>query len=264
MSAPILVTGGTGTLGTHVVRRLRDVGHDVRVLSRSDREAADGVTYVVGDLMTGEGVERAVDGVETIVHCAGTMKGDGEKAQTLVRAAAAAGARHVVYISVVGADRMPIVSGVDRAMFEYFESKLAGERAVAESGIAWTTLRAAQFHDLVLMMVQGMSKLPIVPVPTVRVQPVDSDEVAARLVEVALGAPAGLVDDFAGPEIYTLKHLVRSYLAAAGKHRPTVSVRLPGKAARAYREGANLSPDHAVGKRTWEDFLRERVPAQSA
>src|SRR4051794_39583024 len=109
MSAPILVTGGTGTLGTLVVQRLRDVGQEVRVLSRSEREVADGVTFVVGDLMTGEGVEAAVDGVDTILHLAGTMHGDGEKAETLVRAAAVAGVRHIVYVSVVGADRMPIV-----------------------------------------------------------------------------------------------------------------------------------------------------------
>jgi uncharacterized protein YbjT (DUF2867 family) len=261
MSAPILVTGGTGTLGTLVVHRLRDVGHEVRVLSRSERAAADGVTFVVGDLMTGEGVETAVEGIETILHLAGTMHGDGEKAETLVRAAAAAGVKHVVYVSVVGADRMPIVSRVDRTMFGYFESKRAGERAIAESGIAWTTLRATQFHELVLVMVGGMSKLPVVPVPSVRVQPVAADEVAARLVELALSAPAGLVDDIAGPEVFTLKELVRSYLGGVGKHRLTVPVRLPGKAARAYRAGANLSPGHAVGKRTWEDLLRERISA---
>jgi uncharacterized protein YbjT (DUF2867 family) len=264
MTAPILVTGGTGTLGSLVVRRLRDVGHDVRVLSRSDpatSDRADGVSVAVGDLRTGEGVDAAVAGVNTILHLAGTMHGDGEKAETLVRAAAAAGAKHVVYVSVVGADRIPIVSRVDRAMFGYFESKLAGERAVAESGIPWTTLRATQFHDLVLMTVVGMSKLPVVPVPSVRVQPVDADEVAARLVELALGAPAGLVDDIAGPDVYPLRQLVRSYLAAVGKHRLTVSIRLPGRAARAYRAGANLSPNHAVGKRTWQEFLRACIPA---
>jgi uncharacterized protein YbjT (DUF2867 family) len=264
MSAPILVTGGTGTLGTLVVQRLRDLGHEVRVLSRSEHEAADradGVTFVVGDLMTGDGVDAAVDGVDTVLHLAGTMHGDGEKAERLVRAAGASGVKHVVYVSVVGADRMPIVSRVDRAMFGYFDSKLAGERAIAESGIAWTILRATQFHELVVMMVGGMSKLPVVPVPSVRVQPVAADEVAARLVELALSAPAGLVDDIAGPDVYTLKQLVRSYLGAVGRHRLTAPIRLPGKAARAYREGANLSPDHAVGKRTWPDFLREHVSA---
>ena len=64
----ILVTGGTGTLGRHVVPQLRDAGCDVRVLSRRSRAAAEGIEYVTGDLTTGEGIEAAVEGVEIIVH----------------------------------------------------------------------------------------------------------------------------------------------------------------------------------------------------
>ncbi len=76
MSSPILVTGGTGTLGRLVVPRLREAGGTVRVLSRSSREDADGVEFVPGDLTTGEGIEAAVKGAEIIVHCAGSSKGD--------------------------------------------------------------------------------------------------------------------------------------------------------------------------------------------
>jgi hypothetical protein len=79
-TSPILVTGGTGTLGQHVVRRLRGAGQDVRVLSRRDRETGDGIEFFTGDLDTGEGVEPAVEGVETIVHLAGGAKGDEDKA----------------------------------------------------------------------------------------------------------------------------------------------------------------------------------------
>ena len=107
MSSTILVTGGTGTLGRHVVPRLRDAGRRVRVLSRSTHEAADGIEYVTGDLATGEGIESAVDGAAIIVHCAGSAKGDEDKARSLVRAASRAGAPHLVFISVVGADRIP-------------------------------------------------------------------------------------------------------------------------------------------------------------
>jgi uncharacterized protein YbjT (DUF2867 family) len=262
-SAPILVTGGTGTLGSLVVARLRDAGRRVRVLTRSDREDGDGVEYVAGDLETDEGIDAAVNGVEVIVHCAGSNKGDGEKAESLVRAASQAGVRHRVYISVVGADRIPVTSGIDRAMFGYFASKLAAERIVAESGIPWTTLRATQFHDLMLMTARGMAKLPVIPVPSFRFQPVDSDEVAKALVEIALGPPLGLVPDLAGPRVYAMADLVRGYLKARGKHRLLVPIRPPGKAARAYREGANLAPDRAVGRRTWEEFLAERVAASA-
>jgi uncharacterized protein YbjT (DUF2867 family) len=260
--ARILVTGGTGTLGRQVVPLLLEAGCDVRVLSRRAREAADGIEYVQGDLLKDEGVAAAVDSAGTIVHCAGSSKGDDDATRNLVRAAARAGKPHLVYISVVGADRIPVVSSVDRAMFGYFAAKLAAERIVADSGLPWTTLRAAQFHDLVLTVAQTMTKLPVIPVPRgARFQPVDSGEVAARLVELALGTPAGLVPDMAGPRVYPVADLLRSYLRAAGKHRLMVPVGLPGKAARAVRGGANLAPEQAVGRRTWEDFLAERVPS---
>ena len=257
---PILVTGGTGTFGRRFVPLLQEAGGTIRVLSRSSREAENGIEFVTGDLDTGEGVEPAMEGVETIVHLAGAAKGDGEKALSLVRAAARAGARHLVYISVVGADRVPVASGVDRAMFGYFESKLAAERVVAESGVPYTTLRATQFHDLLLKTVRGMAKLPVIPVPSgFQVQPVDTGEVAARLVELTLGAPAGLVPDIAGPRTYRMAEAVRGYLAVRHQHRALVPLRLPGKGARAFRAGANLAPDRAVGRRTWEEFLAAEV-----
>jgi uncharacterized protein YbjT (DUF2867 family) len=257
----ILVTGGTGTLGRLVVQRLRDEGCKLRVLSRQNREAGEGIEFVKGDLATGEGIEAALEGAEIIVHCAGSSKGDETKARNLVRAAVqAAEVRHLVYISVVGADRIPVVSGVDRAMFGYFASKLATERLIADSGLPWTTLRATQFHDLILMMAEQMAKLPVMPLPAgVRFQPVDAGEVASKLVELALGKPAGLVPDLAGPKVYSLAELVRGYLRASHRHRLIIPVWLPGKAARAYRAGANLAPDRAVGRRTWEEFLAERV-----
>jgi uncharacterized protein YbjT (DUF2867 family) len=257
---PVLVTGGTGTLGRLVVPRLRDAGCTVRVLSRSSREAQDGVEFVTGDLDRGQGIDAAVDGARIIVHCAGATTGDEDKAASLVRAAARAGARHLVYISVVGADRVPVSSRVDRAMFGYFASKLAAEHVVAGSGVPWTTLRATQFHDLMFMTVRGMAKLPVIPVPSgFRFQPVDAGEVAARLVELALGTPAGLVPDIAGPRVYEMRELIRGYVRARRQHRTLVAVRPPGKGARAFREGANLAPERAVGRRTWEEFLSARV-----
>jgi uncharacterized protein YbjT (DUF2867 family) len=260
MTSRILVTGGTGTLGRHIVPRLRDAGCDVRVLSRRTHEASDGIEYVSGDLLKDEGIQAAVDGAGIIVHCAGSSKGDDDATRNLVRAASRAGAQHLVYISVIGADRIPVVSSIDRTMFGYFASKLAAERIVADSGLPWTTLRAAQFHDLQLKVAQQMTKLPVIPVPAgFRFQPVDAGEVAARLVELTLGTPAGLVPDIAGPRVYGVADLLRGYLRARRKHRLMVPVRLPGKAARAFRAGANLAPERAVGHRTWEDFLAERV-----
>jgi uncharacterized protein YbjT (DUF2867 family) len=248
MTSSILLTGGTGTLGRLVGPLLRDAGCEVRVLSRRVDESGGVVT---GDLLKNEGIEAAVDGAETILHLAGGPKGDDEATRNLVRAASRAGVRHLVCISVIGADRVP--SG-------YFRSKLGAERAVADSGLPWTTLRAAQFHGLVLTMLAKMMKLPVIPVPGIGLQPVDAGEVAARLAELTLGPPAGLVPDLAGPEVYRMADLTRCYLRALGKRRPMVPVRIPGKIGRAYRAGENLSLDGAtVGKVTWEDYLAERL-----
>ena len=259
---PILVTGGTGTLGRPVVARLRAAGHPVRVLSRHAGQPDRDLEYVTVDLATGEGIDAAVAGTEIVVHAAGSSKGDEVKTRHLVDAAVRARVRHLVYISVVGADRVPIESGADRAMFGYFGAKLASEKIIAESGLPWTTLRAAQFHDLILTTARAMAKSPLIPVPAgTRFQPVDTDEVADELVRLTLGTPAGLVPDLAGPTIYELADLVRGYLRATGKHRLLVPVRFPGKAARAVRQGANLAPDRAVGRRTWEDFLAKKISA---
>lgn len=151
-------------------------------------------------------------------------------------------------------------SGIDRKTFGYYAEKGAAERVVAESGIPWTTMRATQFHDLVLMTARQMTKLPLVPVPAgVSFQPVDAGEVAARLAELALGEPQGLVSNFGGPAVHDMRDLIKSYLAARGKRRPVVPVPLPGKAARAIRAGANLAPADAVGRLTWEQFLATHV-----
>lgn len=262
----ILVTGGTGGLGRRVVPRLRQAGRKVRVLSRRAHDSKPGIDYVVGDLAKDEGVDRAVDGAEIVLHCAGSGKiaEDTAQSRNLVRAAQRARVLHLVNISVVGADRIPVVSGVDRAMFAYFASQLAVEHTVAESGMPWTNLRATQFYDgFILAMVQAMAKLPVIPVPAgVRFQPVDAGEVAARLVELTLGPPAGQVPDIAGPKVYEAVELLRGYLKVMRKRRLLVPVRIPGRAARAIRAGAILAPHQAVGRRTWEEFLAE-LPSSS-
>lgn len=257
---PVLVTGGAGNLGRRVVARLGAAGREVRVLSRQPHPDADGVSYLRGDLATGDGIAAAVAGVGTVVHCAGGPKGDEDMTRMLVRAAAAAGVTHLVFISVVGADRVPVRSRVDRAMVGYFESKLAAERVVADSGIPYTTLRATQFHDLVLSVAQGLAKLPVILVPAARCQPVDVDLVADRLTELSLGEPAGLVAEVGGPHVQWLPELIRDYLRATGHRRPVVGLPLAGSVGRAFRDGANLTEDRLGTGQTFKEFLTSRFP----
>jgi uncharacterized protein YbjT (DUF2867 family) len=256
----VLVTGGTGRIGRPVVERLCDLDCDLRVLSHSREGVIDGVEYVRADLAADQGTGAAVRGAEIIVHCAGSPNARADQSMTanLVRAAGRlASAPHLIKISVVGADRVPVGRGLSRAMFGYFESMQVTERAIESSGLPWTILRATQFFDAVALVARVLARLPLVPVFTgVRFQPVDTGEVASRLVELALGPPSGLAADLGGPTAYPMADLVTGYLHAVGKHRPLVPVRLPGKVARVVRAGANLpGPGATLGQRTWEAFL---------
>ncbi len=260
MTSLILVTGGTGTLGRQAAARLRDAGCKVQVLSRRSHEPGDGIEYVVGDLLTGEGVGPAVDGAGVIVHCASSNKGDADATRNLVQAASSLPvAPHVVYVSIVGSD---LVS------FGYTQEKLEAERVVAGSGLPWTTLRVTQFYDLIFKGARALARLPVVPVPAgFVIQPVDSGEVAARLADLALGEPAGRVPDMGGPQVISFAGLLRAYLRARRRRRPVVPVWMPG--IRAVRAGALLvppdqavAPEYAAGRRTWEDFLAGRCKAR--
>ncbi|RPF31952.1 SDR family oxidoreductase [Streptomyces sp. TLI_185] len=238
----ILVTGGTGTLGRLVTERLRSDGHEVRVLSRHTQP------YAVDLRKGGAGLEAAVAGVDTIVHCATTQTGGDEKAaENLVAAARRAGVGHLVYISIVGVDRVP---------YPYYRTKFAVEKLIEESGLGWTVLRATQFHDLLVMVFKALAKLPVMLLPArVSDQPVEVAEVAARLAELAAGAPAGRVEDMGGPQIRTFESLARAYLKATGRRRAVVNVPLWGRAYREFRSGGHLAPEHAVGKGTFEQYL---------
>ncbi|MFD9739082.1 SDR family oxidoreductase [Umezawaea sp. NPDC059074] len=235
------MTGGTGTLGRVVVELLEADGHEVREVSRRS------ATWPI-DLRTGDGLEAALTGAEVVVHCASTQRGgDEEAARHLVAAAKAAGVRHVVYISIVGVDVVPL---------GYYRAKLAVEKVIAESGVGWTVLRTTQFHDLVVTLFTALAKVPLVlPVPSVRLQPVEVREVAVRLADLAVAEPAGRVPDMGGPEVRPAADLARAYLAAGGRKRLLVPFRLPGKLFGALRRGGGITPEHADGKGTFEEFL---------
>jgi uncharacterized protein YbjT (DUF2867 family) len=297
----ILLTGGTGTLGRHVARRLADVGVLVRVLSRRRLSSTNAnVVPVVGDLAavgpvarsgdagardlgdnTGVGsrgandhvgdvvapggmpvaatetgiaatsIDAALNGVGTIVHCASDPQRKGsEIAQTrhlLDAALRADPVPHVVYISIVGVERVPL---------RYYREKLAAEELIRQSGVPWTILRATQFHEFVASLLRSQMWSPVLLVPAkTSIQPIAADEVAERLVELAIGPARGRVDDVGGPQVRTAVELATAYLDAKGERRRIVSVPLPGAAARGYRAGGHLAPDRAVGRTTFEEFL---------
>jgi uncharacterized protein YbjT (DUF2867 family) len=255
VTAPFLVTGGTGSLGRRLVPQLTATGHEVRVLSRREHPDEHGARYLVGDLAKNRDIGPALYGVRTVIHCASANKGDAEATGNLVRAATstalATGAAppHLVFISIVGVDTLSL---------GYFKAKLDAERVVTDSGLPWTILRVTQFYDLVLTGARQLARFPVVPVPAgFRTQPIDAAEVATRLVQLALAEPAGRVPDMGGPEITDAVDLIRRYLRATGRRRPVLPLPLP---ARRVKAGALLpaSGDGGpAGLGTWEDFIAE-------
>ena len=196
-------------------------------------------------------MDAAVEGVDVIVHCAtqGTRDKDVTSTQNLITAARRAGVAHIIYVSIVGIDRIPL---------PYYQTKLRVERALDASAVGHTVLRATQFHDLikVIFSIQRFSPL-LWTLRGVRFQPIDTHDVATRLVELIDTEPAGRVTDIGGPAVHTHAELARMYLAARGGRRPVVQLPLPGRIVGGYREGANLAPDNAVGTIDFAEFLAE-------
>ncbi|RDI65255.1 uncharacterized protein YbjT (DUF2867 family) [Nocardia pseudobrasiliensis] len=240
----VLVTGGTGALGRRLVERLRVRGHEVRVLSRRE-----GAGTHVGDLATGEGVRAAVQGAELIVHAASDPRrmGRTDVAQTRNLLAVAGDVRHVLYVSIVGIDRIPL---------RFYRYKLACEELIAGGTVPHTILRATQFHTLIANVLRRTERLPFAPLPLdFRFQPAATEDAALRIAETVEGRPLGRAPEFGGPEILTLGELVEIWRAQRGRPRRIVRMPLRGKIAHGYRSGYNLTPEHRDGVQTWAQYV---------
>lgn len=251
-----LVTGGTGILGRVIAEELLARAHAVRVMTRSGSSLIpEGSNRKVGDLITGIGLPDAVDGVDTIFHCATDnrrhRKVDRAGTDSLVDVADRAGRPSIVYPGIVGSDVIPL---------GYYKSKLAAEKAIADSGLAWAVLRATQFHQLIWRLLGLQARTPLMVVPhDTRFQPIDPRSVARAMVDAAEQGETGRLPDLGGPTAYTAKDLAGSYLAATGKRRRVIQLNAPGIAGAAFRAGANLTPNRDGSGGTWNDFVREAI-----
>ena len=250
----ILVTGGAGRLGRLVVTHLSAAGYPVRGMSRRANPGEDwpGAEWKQADLKTGAGLVEAVQGMDVLVHLAskGNWQIDFEGTRRLLDAARQAGVSHVVYISIVGIDKVPYALG---------KAKLASENLIERSGIPWSILRATQFHYLIDVLLRFLTRLPLVAlVPTdLPLQPVAEEEVARRLAEIVQAGPSGRLPDIGGPQVYTSRELARIWLKQRGIHRVIIPLWLPGKTARGVRKGGNTCPQQATGTISWEAWLQQ-------
>jgi uncharacterized protein YbjT (DUF2867 family) len=235
----ILVTGATSGPGVPLVEKLRSAGHEVRAMSRT---AGDG--RVVADLSTGAGLDAALAGAEIVVHLATNRRKDLPDTERLLAAARAAGVTHIVFLSIVGVDRIP---------YGYYRDKVAIEKTLESSGLPFTVLRATQFHSFpgeILAMLGGR-----LFIKDVKVQPIGVIDTATRLAELATGVPAGRVADIGGPEILDASDILSRLQAAGRANKRVLSLAIPGKTFDGFQEGHHLAGLPAYGTQTFDEWL---------
>lgn len=241
----IAVAGGTGVVGRHTVESLEAAGHEAIVLSRSR-----GV-----DLVSGRGLDTALDGADTVIDVAGiqTLKASTAiefftaATGNLVAAAAEAGVRHVVLLSIVGIDRIP---------YDYYAGKIAQEKVVAASPVPWTLLRATQFHEFSGQMFERATLGPLHVAPNAPTQPVAAAEVGARLAALASAEPQGRVRDLAGPREEQFAEMVRAFARRAGYRGWIPRLNVPGLQMAGMRAGLALpDADADLGRQTFAEWL---------
>ena len=209
----IIVIGGTGLIGTKVVKNLREKGHEAVAASPSK-----GINSV-----TGEGLAEALVGAQVVVDVANAPSWEDKavleffetSGRNLLAAEAAAGVGHHVALSVVGTDRL-LASG-------YFRAKMAQENLIKASPIPYTIIRATQFFEFVSGIAQAATEGQTVRLPPVLMQPIVSDDVAAVVADVALAEPLNGTVDLAGPEPIRQDELVRQFLTATGDARTVIA-----------------------------------------
>lgn len=208
----IVVIGGTGTLGSKVVDRLREHGHETVAASRNT-----GI-----DTLTGAGLADALAGADVVVDVSNSPSfEDGpvmdfftRSTTNLQAAAKAAGVGHYVAVSIVGADQLPL-SG-------YLRAKVAQEKLVEEAEIPYSIVRATQFAEFTDRITASMTVGDEVRVPDALIQPIAVEDLAAEVAAVAQGDPLGGVENIGGPERIPFEQMAREVLARQGTDKSVV------------------------------------------
>jgi uncharacterized protein YbjT (DUF2867 family) len=209
----IVVIGGTGLIGTKVVKNLRHRGHEVVAAAPST-----GVNTITGD-----GLAKALTNAQVVVDVANAPEWDDKAVidffqtseRNLLAAEAAAGVRHHVALSVVGADRLP-ASG-------YLRAKVAQENLIKVSPIPYTIVRATQFFEFVKSIIQSATEGQTVRLPSALMQPIAADDVAVAVSGFALSEPLNGTVEIAGPEQIRMDELARRFLSATRDPRKVIT-----------------------------------------
>ncbi|MEU3415215.1 SDR family oxidoreductase [Streptomyces sp. NPDC006658] len=250
----IVVVGGTGLIGSQVVALVRDRGHEAVAASPST-----GV-----DTVTGQGLAQVLDGADVVVDVSNSPSFDTEpaldfftrSARHLSEAEKEAGVRHHVTLSIVGVDRVPD--------YGYYRAKVAQEEAVRDGGVPFSIVRATQFFEFVAPVMDMSTENGRVRLPSTRLRPMASADVASAVTETALGEPSYGVRDIAGPEVHRLDRLGEITLAVRPDGRSVVTDETAGLFA-GMPDGALIGDDTAHRAATrYEDWLRHGQPPSRA
>jgi uncharacterized protein YbjT (DUF2867 family) len=259
----ICVAGGTGQVGSEVVRRALAQGHAVAVLSRNPPLAGsvghhDGAAYFRADVTTGEGLSEALAGADVVVDCLEGMAGKalklfGAGGALLLAAALDGGVARAVLLSIINCDQ-----GTDG----FYRSKAVKERSYSRSELETVTVRATQFHSLVARLFAAGARIGIIPaIRGARFQTISPAEVAAALLEAALEPPSGerhRLRTVGGPETADMKAMAETWKRVTGAKGLVVGLPLPGAMGSFLREGRNLAPGEPYGRETFEAWLAKR------
>ena len=247
--ATVLVTGGTGMLGSRLVPVLLARGHEVRVLSRhlTERRLPAGATAAVGNVRTAAGLDEAVADVDAIIHAATSPQRRAKATEVkgtahMLEAAANAGVSNFIYVSI---------AGVDRHRFPYYRAKWEAEQLVEAATVGWTIQRATQFHGL---LDKFLSLRAFPATRNMAFQPIDVDEVSRSLADRIDEGPSGRVADLGGPEVLTLRELRNIRREITGRGSALVPAPAVGFL-RDFDDGHQLAPEHRFGTVTWPDWL---------
>jgi uncharacterized protein YbjT (DUF2867 family) len=205
----ILITGGTGNLGKSLTKLLDEKHISYTIASRSNKSNATNVAVM--DLLKNEGVKEAVQGKQIIFHLATDLKRDTEATQNLLNAIDTKTNVHLIYISIVG---------IDKVLFNYYRQKLASENAIKASGIPYTILRATQFHEFIHQIISTFLKyrMGLLPKKVVS-QPIQTEVVAEELYRLSLEKAAGKTFEIGGAEVLTLEQMAREWQQQTGKKK---------------------------------------------
>ncbi len=187
-----------------------------------------------------------------------TRRVDVDEKRLLLEQACAANVSHVIYISIVGIDRIP---------YPYYRCKLTAQERIEHAGIPWSILRATQFHSLFgrLLQFEITWPLPIVLPTDSLSQLVADSEVANRLADLLAAGPGGHLPDIGGPEVLNWGDIARIWLRLRGIDRVLMHLTLPGKAAHGFRQGYITCPHCPEGRRgkiTWAECVRRQYQNQ--